>query len=612
MQIAGLTPAQKSQVLATRAGNLENPTLTNTLGLFNITNAQPGDTGTGNTPVGPFRSSMALGGFKFTSLDLCVNSGVITAISSDGSGNATETMAQPIELFAGETVFVAATGTDFDNVTPQVATLGPAGSQSTASGVLSTTEFTFKSSVISESSPTGSIEGVGACPGGEPNPAAAIDDGTRNIELGWAGDGVPFPADPTSIFPGTQAGDCVAAVNAFEAHPTSLFFALRAFSLGAVRHHASQSLGRIPGVDFRCPTSTELDSMANFQVYLGRQFELALCPNGTPSSSGICSGSIYGASTFAKGQNGTQTPNFSPNVSSLQDLGAAPPGAPLQNVITFKDDAGGTRLTQNTAEKGKAIFLDSRALCERCHFNGGAQDTGGSAAGEPELKDHFGNPLSPINTATTWSANNTYYPALGNTAAGPPAVRWSAVVPQTDTDNPFFFLALDTTPTANGTSASSGASEPVWDNAANLGDQLSDGGIVWMKFGVAAQRLNSPGRNFTHGNHTEDLVTQPIDIGANQVAPALDSFVSPVQIPFDRVHRFSPYNSGDFNTQSIIEAARKTSFFHNGAFVHGAVEDAAQFYFSTIFDDSGAGAALQSAKGSRRQGKLGRRVCREW
>ena len=78
---------------------------------------------------------MALGSFKFTSLYLCVNSGVITACSSDGSGNATVIMAQPIELFAGETVFVAATGTDFDNVTPQVATLGPAGSQSTASGV---------------------------------------------------------------------------------------------------------------------------------------------------------------------------------------------------------------------------------------------------------------------------------------------------------------------------------------------------------------------------------------------------------------------------------------------------------------------------------------------
>jgi len=593
VQIAGLTPAQKSLVLATRAGNLENPTLTNTLGLFNITNAQPGDPGTGNTPVGPFRSSMALGGFKFTSLNTCDNAGVITSISSDGAGNATVTTAEPIELFVGETVFIGATGTAFDNVTPQVATLGPPGSQSTASGVLSTTQFTFTSSAINGSSTTGNVIGVGACPGGAPNPVAGIDDGNRNIELGWAGDGAPFPADPTSIFSSAQAADCVAAVNAFEAHPTSLFFALRAFSLGAVRHHFSQSLGRIPGVDFRCPTSAELDSMANFQVYLGRQFELALCANGNPSPSGICNGSIYGAGKFAKGLVGTQTPNFSPNVSSLQTPSPTLPGSPLQNVITFKDDAGGARLTNNTAEKGKAIFLDSRALCQACHSNGGAQDLGGDALSEPETTDSQGNALSPFTTATTWTANTTYFAALGDTAAGPPGIRWSVVVPQTDSDNPNFFVAWDTSPTLQ-ISGTSGATEPVWDNAANAGDHISDGSIIWINFGVAAQRLNLPGKNFTHGNATENLTTEALAIGSNPpVLASLDSFVAPVQIPFDPGNIGNlPGNSGDFNTQSIIEAARKTSFFHDGAFVHGGIEDAVKFYFSTIFDASPAGGAL--------------------
>lgn len=596
--MTALNSHQKGLALASHSPTLENPKLVNKLGLFNINNREPGLTGNGNAPAGPFRSSMALGGLKFTSLDLCENSGVISSISSDANGLATVTMTEPIEFFAGESFRILATGTGFDTTDPPLPQVKELISPTTVSGVLSSPQFIFESSVINgtynaTSGAAGSIEAVGACPGGAINPVVAIDDGTRNIELGWAGDGAPM--DPTPFLDGhASATDCINAINQFDANPTDLFNALRAFSLGAVRHHASRSLHRIPGVDFRCPTPTELDAMANFQIYLGRQIELALCSNSSPSD--ICTGKTFdasgdGAKKFAKGRKGTQTEAFSQNVSSLRpahDLGR------LQNVITFND---------SKAETGKAIFLDSRALCQRCHFNGGAQDTGGDALGEPELTDGAGNPVSPINTATTWTASTTYIAAIGQNNPTIGAFRWSVVTP-TDADNPNFFLALKSSvsppafPPPIPATGLSGATEPDWGFAPNPGDTIVDNQITWVNFGVAAKRFDTPGRNFTHGNDTDLLRTEAATIGTTQVALALNSVVSPIQIPFDPANIGAPGNQGDFNTQSIIEAARKATFFHNAAFSGKGigVEDAAQFYFTTTFDVSGAGAALQTAK----------------
>jgi len=51
---------------------------------------------------------------------------------------------------------------------------------------------------------------------------------------------------------------------------------LRAFATGAVVQHFTRSLNRIPGVDFRLPTATELDALAAYQLSLGRQAELQL------------------------------------------------------------------------------------------------------------------------------------------------------------------------------------------------------------------------------------------------------------------------------------------------------------------------------------------------
>jgi hypothetical protein len=51
---------------------------------------------------------------------------------------------------------------------------------------------------------------------------------------------------------------------------------LRDFAVGAVRQHFTKTLNRVPGVDFRFPTSAELDALEAFQLSLGRQQDLVL------------------------------------------------------------------------------------------------------------------------------------------------------------------------------------------------------------------------------------------------------------------------------------------------------------------------------------------------
>lgn len=166
-----------------------------------------------------------------------------------------------------------------------------------------------------------------------------VNDGTRRIELGWAGDG-GAGLDP-AIFPAIPASqDCIDAVNAFRANPTDLTQALRAFSLGAVRTHDTLRLDRVPGTDFRCPTPHELDALAAFQQWLGRRTELDLTQI-----------------TFSKGNNETG------------------PGPGL-------------------AEQGKAIFLNDLATCNRCHFNAGANGSLGRVL-QPDFGADDPNPPPP-------------------------------------------------------------------------------------------------------------------------------------------------------------------------------------------------------------------------
>ncbi|MCI0399852.1 MAG: hypothetical protein L0Y67_07825 [Gammaproteobacteria bacterium] len=51
---------------------------------------------------------------------------------------------------------------------------------------------------------------------------------------------------------------------------------LRSFATGAVIQHFTETLNRIPGVDFRLPTDEELDALEAFQLSLGRQKDLML------------------------------------------------------------------------------------------------------------------------------------------------------------------------------------------------------------------------------------------------------------------------------------------------------------------------------------------------
>jgi cytochrome c peroxidase len=51
---------------------------------------------------------------------------------------------------------------------------------------------------------------------------------------------------------------------------------LRSFATGAVIQHFTKTLARVPDVDFRLPTSDELDALEAFQLSLGRQDDLKL------------------------------------------------------------------------------------------------------------------------------------------------------------------------------------------------------------------------------------------------------------------------------------------------------------------------------------------------
>lgn len=88
--------------------------------------------------------------------------------------------------------------------------------------------------------------------------------------LGWSGDGSPTNETLTILLnppPSTQTIQ----------HLTT--GSLRDFALGAVRQHFPKTLNRVPNVDFRFPSLSELNDMEAFQFSLGRTQELQLDPN---------------------------------------------------------------------------------------------------------------------------------------------------------------------------------------------------------------------------------------------------------------------------------------------------------------------------------------------
>jgi cytochrome c peroxidase len=430
------------------SGSLENQTLVQKLGLFNINEGVNGlstEVGTGNNPTGPFRASMTIAGLAFTTLnflpDFCSSNSPPTLIVNAALDNLVNCLPLPAPFPspANKITLPDVFTNDDDNVAPGSLTPGP-------------------------------------------------DEGTRNIELGWAGDAVI--TDPNIFLtsgPLDAADDCQAAVNAANADTTDLTKSLNVFSLTAVKTHLTRTLNRVPGVDFRCPTSAELNALSAFQEYLGRRFELAL---------------RQGVMTDAYDNNDADDPSVPQLQPDFYDLGTQTD--PSQPVITFND---------GTAEKGKAIFLNENAQCNLCHFNAGANGSSG-AVHAPNAND----PSAPF-----------------------------------------------------------------------------------------------PGRNFTSAQQVDLLrcadtnanTNDPKQCGTPTNAHGLDSIVTPVFIPEDPGDKVSsaigaiscePGNgnifcsggklkAAGFNIQPLIEAARKKSFFHNGAF--NTLEGAISFYFSPTADKIG-------------------------
>jgi len=430
---------------AAGSGSLENPTMIQNLGLFNINDGVSGaatEVGTGTTPAGPFRASMTIAGLAFTTSnllpDFCSSSSPPVLVE-----NGTDLVlfnCPDVMPFPSSPAAILLTDVYLDTEPPTFGNVSP-----------------------------------------------GVDDGTRNIEVGWAGDGAIV--DPTVFGPSVtpQNQDCVDAVNLANADPTNLTNSLRTFSLAAVKTHFTQSLNRMPGVDFRCPTSDELDAIAAFQEYLGRRFELALV-EGVPDDTDDGPNSVNTETNFVQG---TQTD-------------------PSQPVVTFNDPV---------AEMGKDIFLDGNAQCNLCHFNAGANDATGLTHA-PSVND----PSAPF-PGRNFASKSLVEMMRCATVSGSPSTCANGATATTTGLNTV--VAPVVFPQDQGDKILKGpAGESVKDSDCNNG-------------------INNGGNN---------------------------SCVSGTGLLV-----------GSFNVQSLIEAARKKSFFHNGAF--GTIEDAEAFYFSPTADN---------------------------
>ena len=447
--IAALSPSDRALVLGGTNATLENPTLVENFALFNISDTTPGAPGNTLTPIGPFRTSMQISGLALNTSNQCPNTtSIATATTTSVPTAQITTLTPPPYPFAvGQQISIG--GVDVGGYN------GIGGLKITS--VINPTTFQYKKAggtvaITGLSDGSGGVviglpaTGAGACSTPPNYVTFPVDTGTRFIELGWAGDGAPI--DPTLFTPtGTTDFNCKDTVDASNANPNDLASVLATFSMGAVRHHFALTDARVPGVDFRCPTNPELKAMVAFQMYLGRQY-----PSGTPLELALRKGTTFP---------GTQVSDSQP-------------------AITFQDE---------TAEKGKDIFLDPNAGCQFCHFNAGASLSASQVRTEP-----YGDPPLPF----------------------------------------------------------PGRNENEQQNV----DVLTN----------TTFHIPSTGETVTGGL---DGLT-PVTIGAD---PGDGAPIAGAQVPG---------GISVFNVQSVIEAPRKKTFFHNGVF-STTVEDAISFYFTDPF-----------------------------
>ncbi|NIP31227.1 MAG: hypothetical protein GTO02_16125 [Candidatus Dadabacteria bacterium] len=236
--IQEMTPEEKDLVLGGINTDLEDAELVEKFALFNITELHSaGSEGNTSNPAGPFRASMPL---------LSNGLGLTTAnmhVCRNDNFTFCKTGPPPVEPpdFPGNPPFPGCTQTDFSTFPVCVHTVPE----------LSPKRFTIL-----------------------PNTDVAVHDGTRDIMLGWSGNGAideMFEFEESILADDT---DCLAAIEEFADEHTDLEAQLALFALTAVKTHFPITQGRTPGVDFRCPTVEELTDMAKHQKWLGRRYEL--------------------------------------------------------------------------------------------------------------------------------------------------------------------------------------------------------------------------------------------------------------------------------------------------------------------------------------------------
>jgi hypothetical protein len=130
---------------------------------------------------------------------------------------------------------------------------------------------------------------------------------------------------------------------------------LRSFAVGAVIQHFTQTLARVPGVDFRLPTEAELDALEAFQLSLGRRqdLKLPLPLKGTIARRGqalfldnrvgkcnFCHENAGANANFGAGSIGNQ--NFDTGVENLPDQPARLTGEKVPRDDGFRSPGDGT------------------------------------------------------------------------------------------------------------------------------------------------------------------------------------------------------------------------------------------------------------------------------
>ncbi len=492
--IQTMTPAQKDLVLGGTNLDLENMELTEKFALFNITEEHSADSeGERNDPVGPFRASMPLlsNGLGLTTINFHVCRTSNFTWCKPGP--------PPTSVgFPGNPVFPGCTETPLSSNPMCVATVP----------MLNAKPFTIL-----------------------PNTDVAVHDGTRDVMIGWGGNGAIDEMFEYEGSPGAgDPGDCEDAFTEF-ADDEDLEAQLALFALTAVKTHFPKTMERVPGVDFRCPTVDELRLMAKHQIWLGRRYELDITE------------------------------------------------------LDFVTSVG---------NEGRDLFLDRNAGCSGCHINAGANDNqgrlklgpfdvippltddqeilaAGLVSGEycPEEA-----PCSQPVSCVTDADCDTVLEGSTCVDTNPSPVRVSLqCVVGGDTAN----LVLVPDDTDCRTVGSHCSEELVCvdadENVILVDDLLDALDELMPRSGMGANKTSRSGTQFLESLVDGEVAADfPFDPGDGALK--------------------SGGTQGGFNIQPAFQAAPKTHLFHQNA-IEGKLENAIAHYFTPNFDNSQGGNAIR-------------------